>query len=243
MNQMRLQQRTMKKLILQIRRGGELLGSWSLSSAPLEMGVVDVVTGEELATFTAAVPPPRSRDDEATLIRSALVRNSGDDLTMPFPEATVEATPATEEASASMRIALDGPQEETTAGVELLTIEQARLPDDDFTMPAPEPTTAVRSAEVWKRWNQSWAAAGRLSPGDQVTAFGGQVRLSTDGTLLVKSGPKLSGTATLPSGDANDIPPGRRLYLLPPGSSVMLRWEESGIYVRSEPLEESVASV
>ena len=142
-----------------------------------------------------------------------------------------------------MLIELDGTQEETTTGVDLLTIERGRLPDDDFTMPAPEPTASVRSAEVWKRWNQSWAAAGRLSPGDQVTAFGGRVRLSADGTLLVKSGPKLSGTATLPSGDASDIPPGRRLYILPPGSSVMLRWEESGIYVRSEPLEDPVAEV
>jgi hypothetical protein len=240
----------MQKLILQIRRGGELLGSWPLSSLPLELGLVDVVTGAEVATFTAVAPPARGdSDEEATLIRSAagLVRQAGDDLTMPFPEPTFEATPATEEASVAMRQLIAplemAPQEETTAGVDLLTIERARQPDDDFTMPAPEPVGRVGAAEVWKRWNLSWAAAGRLQPGDQVTAFGGRIRLSHDGSLLVKSGPKLSGTATLPTGDSSEIPPGRRLYILPPGSSVMLRWEESGIYVRSEPLEDEVAAV
>jgi len=236
----------MKKMILQIRRDGELLGSWTLSDSPLEMGLVDGETGESMAVFTAVAPSRGSAgDEEATLIRSSpvLERGAGDDLTMPFPEPTIEATPATEEASVAMLIGLEGVQEETTTGGDLLTIERARLPDDDFTMPLPEPLGVVRPSEVWKRWNQSWAAAGRLQPGEQVTAFGGRVRLSRDGSLLVKSGLKLSGTATLPSGESQEIPPGRRMYIFPPGASVMLRWEESGIYVRSEPLEEPVAAV
>jgi hypothetical protein len=236
----------MKKLILQIRHNGELLGSWPLSEAPLEMGLVDGETGASVAVFTAVAPlPAADADEEATLIRESPVLNRGvgDDLTMPIPEPTIEATPATEEASVAMLVGLEGIQEETTTGGELLTIERARMLDDDFTMPLPEPLGVVRPAEVWKRWNQAWAAAGRLQPGDQVTAFGGRIRLSRDGTLLVKSGMKLSGTATLPSGESQDIPAGRRMYIFPPGASVMLRHEESGIYIRSEPLEDPVAAV
>lgn len=236
----------MKKLILQIRHDGALIGSWPLSEAPLEMGLIDGETGAPVAVFTAVTPAQEvDGDEEATLIRSSPLqeRDPGDDLTMPFPEPTIEATPATEEASLGMLMELEGIQEETTMGGELLTIERARLPDDDFTMPLPEPLGRVRPAEVWKRLNQAWTAAGRLQPGDQVTAFGGRIRLALDGTLLVKSGMKLSGTATLPSGESQDIPPGRRMYIFPPGASVMLRWEESGLYIRSEPLEDPVAAV
>lgn len=235
-----------KKLILQIRQDGALLGSWSLVDAPLEMSLIDSTTNQTLATFTAAAPVSvtTAADEEATLIRSSsdlMLYDIGDDFTMPIPEPTLEATPATEEAYAV--IGPDDQHEETTAGEDMLTIEKARLPDDDFTMPLPEPVGTVRPSEVWKRWKQSWASAGRLMPGDQVTAFGGRIRLAADGTLLVRTGSRLSGSATLPSGVSQDLPPGGRLYILPPGASVMLRWKENGIYVRSEPVEESVAQV
>lgn len=201
----------MGKLVLQVRRGGLVLGSWTLGPVPLELTLRDSDSDEELAVFTAR----GSLSSEPTLIRGDLPRTMEDDFTMPLPELTADR----------------------------MTTESG-LPDrdlgDDLTMPLPElsennPTTG---AEVWKRVNDSWRVVGRLPPGHQLTAFDGSVALRRSGAVVVRAGPKLSGTATLPDGSSIAIRASDKTQALPPGASVMLRCGEEGIYIRSEvPLD------
>ncbi len=225
----------MKKLVLQIRRNGQLLGSWSLNDDPLELGFVDIVTGEELATLTATGHRRGLLVDESTLIRrDALSRVHGDDLTMPLPERTEGSlTGALEEIPPPDGDRLH--EETTSAALDAVSISGHRVPGDDLTMPLPEQLEPVGEAEVWRRWKQAWTSVGRLAPGQKVTAFGGLVVLTSSGELKVRAGPTLSGSASLPDGGTREIPPGDTLHALPSGSSVMLRWEESGLYVRSVP--------
>ena len=101
----------MARLVLRVKRGGRMLGSWSLGDEPLELTVVDIATGEELGTFTAAGPsgepdepdtrPSRERTAETPTdpidevpVMGAAQRVVGDDFTMPLPELT-EATEPT----------------------------------------------------------------------------------------------------------------------------------------------------
>ncbi|NOY24745.1 MAG: hypothetical protein GXP62_02635 [Oligoflexia bacterium] len=87
------------RLVLRIERDGRLLGSWSLSDAPLQMKLVDVATGRVTACFTASADRPQAGGvDEVPVV---LPRLGGDDFTMPLPEpsATGSAGPETEERS------------------------------------------------------------------------------------------------------------------------------------------------
>jgi hypothetical protein len=74
----------MSRLILKIRRGSKVIGSWSLGDEPLEMTIEDSSTGEILGSFLAKGQPKGV--DEVPLERTG--RLVGDDLTMPLPEDT-----------------------------------------------------------------------------------------------------------------------------------------------------------
>lgn len=100
----------------------------------------------------------------------------------------------------------------------------------------------VRPAEVWVLQDNAWKSGGNLLPGRKATARGGWVRLDNDGKLTVVAGPDLSGSSTLADGRSVDIATGTRQHRLPPGSSVLLRSGQHGIYVRSEPLGSSRTS-
>jgi hypothetical protein len=197
------------KLILQVRRGNMLLGSWTLGAEPLELTLKDAETGADVALFTAQLPSGEEETFIRSSPRSSPHRPPSDDLTMPLPELTSET-------SALERVA----------------------EDDDLTMPLPDPMEEVeqpaRGAEVWRRVGQSWQIAGRLPPGHQLTAFGGTVALRRRGAVIVTPGPSLSGSATLPDGQVQTIDPGSVARTLPAGVSIMLRSGEDGIYIRSE---------
>ena len=106
-------------LTLEVRREGRLVGRWALDEGPLEMSIRDGRTGAALASFTArageVVPEPEvapasaaatlPEGDVDEVVVDQLERTSGDDLTMPFPDATATGAssslpdPETEEAA------------------------------------------------------------------------------------------------------------------------------------------------
>ena len=137
----------MTRLVLRVRRGGRLIGSWSIGEEPLEFSVVDVMTGKELATFAASGAGEGL--DEVPIGKPR--RLAGDDLTMPLPEPTElgEARP-TEKieipvAAAEPRPAVaPAPPPEGLAGIDLSgRITPARYEGDDFTVPLPESTSGT----------------------------------------------------------------------------------------------------
>ena len=100
--------------------------------------------------------------------------------------------------------------------------------------PRPIWTLGVRPAEVWVLRNNDWISGGRLQPGQRARSRGGWVRLEQNGSLALASGPDLSGTATLPDGRTIPVPMNSEELSFSPGTSVLLRAEHHGIYVRSE---------
>ena len=70
----------MARLVLKIRRGNQVIGSWSLGAQPLELVIEDSVTGQVLGRFTA------EGADEVEWPSIGQTRPEGDDLTMPLPE-------------------------------------------------------------------------------------------------------------------------------------------------------------
>jgi hypothetical protein len=123
--------------VLRIRRGGRLLGSWSLAEGDIEVAVIDVDTGEELTCLTVqrgAAPRPMVSESLPTLPQSSvgedepLVRFEGDDLTMPLPEG-LASHPFDDPLPTLMgRQVLDGG----------MLMAPGRMSDDDLTMPFPE---------------------------------------------------------------------------------------------------------
>jgi hypothetical protein len=95
-------------------------------------------------------------------------------------------------------------------------------------------TLGVRPAEVWVLRDNDWISGGRLQPGQRARSRGGWVRLEQNGSLALASGPDLSGTATLPDGRTIPVPMNSQELNFSPGTSVLLRAEQHGIYVRSE---------
>ncbi|MCB9777138.1 MAG: hypothetical protein H6742_01075 [Alphaproteobacteria bacterium] len=79
------------RLVLRIERDGQLLGSWSIGDAPLDMSVVDLTDGRTLARFQACAEqlhlhePIGGPVDELPV---PLHRLEDDDFTMPMPEPT-----------------------------------------------------------------------------------------------------------------------------------------------------------
>ena len=222
----------MRKLVLQIRRRGQLIGHWELGDDPLELGILDGDTRKELLSMSLKGADLDA--EEETLIPTGGPRRIvGDDLTIPLPE----KTNPTEEISVPGILRARTPQPHQLAPPRPLErMELERIPGDDLTMPLPEQVDGVAPAEVWRRWKQSWRRVCSLRPGQQVSALGAQIRLSESGELLVDGGDHLSGSATLPSGERHPITTRGGLHTLPPGTSVMLRRKEQGLYVRSYPL-------
>jgi hypothetical protein len=144
-----------------------------------------------------------------------------DDLSLPMPEGLVVEpalpSPASQLLSASLgKPHAVVPRLDTTGGFE-------RDPS----------TERLEGAEVWFRRGGEWTPRGALSLGQHVQAFGGMVRCDDSGGLVVLAGPRLHGSATLPSGELRQIQSGQQAVQLPPGTSVILWQGEQGIYVRS----------
>lgn len=116
------------RLALRVRRGDRLLGSWSLADEPVEIAVVDMLTGREVGTFVAR--GALSRVDEVPL--ESVQRMSDDDLTMPLPEQT--------EPTVEPSVTDDPRPGHAKAGAANLALgpRGGRAPGDDLTLPAIE---------------------------------------------------------------------------------------------------------
>ncbi|MFH1470035.1 MAG: hypothetical protein ABIO70_36965 [Pseudomonadota bacterium] len=144
-----------------------------------------------------------------------------DDLSLPMPEGLVVEPPERSSAGDLLAASLGRPHAvtprlDTTGGFE-------RDPS----------TERLEGAEVWFRRGGEWTPRGALSLGQHVQAFGGMVRCDDSGGLVVLAGPRLHGSATLPSGELRQVQSGQQAVQLPPGTSVILWQGEQGIYVRS----------
>ncbi len=311
----------MARLVLRVRRGGRLLGSWTLGQQPLEFSIVDLNTGVELGSFTAKgadvvakstaggvdevpIPAPLRLDgDDFTvpipeptggvsdpgpteerkavrnLAREPLLqagRIAGDDLTMPHPDHTVTTGIPVQSDSADgggfpnggfsnggfsndPAVAEDTSQmPEVTLGEALSPLElqteevqdgqPSLLPERDTVErpamrampPRPRP---VQAAEVWVRKSSEWRSAGRLVTGQRVRMLGAWMRLRPDGRLVVNPGSRMAGSGTMVDGRHVEINAGEDAIALPAGASVLLCFQEHGLYVRTEPLAESTDSI
>jgi len=177
----------------------------SLGTSPLGFS-----TGESEASLSLPLPDG-----------SLYGPSDDDDLSLPVPEGLVveAATPPAASRLASPSFARPqavAPRIDTTGGFE-------RDPS----------TERLEGAEVWFRRGGEWTPRGALSLGQHVQAFGGMVRCDDSGGLVVLAGPRLHGSATLPSGELRQIQSGQQAVQLPPGTSVILWQGEQGIYVRS----------
>ena len=128
----------MSQLVLRVRRGGKLIGSWTLGDEPIEMALFDEETGAELGVFTArgaALAPRRAEPapglDELPILRPERIQ--GDDFTVPFPEPTDlgRRGGATQEAARPSSRPRPIPN---------LARASSRQAGDDLTMPVPEHT-------------------------------------------------------------------------------------------------------
>ncbi len=251
------------RLVLRVKRGERTLGSWRMGEEPVEIAIVDMVTGKELGSLTA---------------RGALVfevarpvRVDDDDFTMPLPEHTealsseIAATdevprvlPRPSQSRVPNLAARRDPEPEHTESSltgELLEATHEVTLEPDLTGPPrieplprpeppvrppprpqspPRPAQEIRPAEVWVRRKNEWRSAGHLAPGQRVPMNGGWIRLGPDGRLAVCAGPTMTGSATLSDGRSVDIASGSDILRLPGGTSVILRQGEQGLYVRSE---------
>jgi len=306
----------MARLVLRVRRGGRLLGSWTLGQQPLEFSIVDLNTGVELGSFTAkgadvvakstaggvdevpiaaplrldgddfTVPipeptggvsdpgPTEERKAVRNLAREPLLhagRIQGDDLTMPHPDHTVTTgipvqsdsdaddifpnggfsnDPAVVEDTSQMPEVTLG---EALSPLELQTEEvQDSRPSllrehDTVERPAmraiPPKPRPVQAAEVWVRKSSEWRSAGRLVTGQRVRMLGAWMRLRPDGRLVVNPGSRMAGSGTMVDGRHVEINAGQDAISLPAGASVLLCFQEHGLYVRTEPLAESTDSI
>ena len=122
----------MGKLVLRLRRGGRLLGSWTLGSQPLEFSLLDVDSGQEIGTFTATGVADGGVDE---VPMHGVDRLAGDDFTVPLPEPTRTGPGPVESITTEQRRALvPNLAERPAVGGE------RRVPGDDLTMPVPEHT-------------------------------------------------------------------------------------------------------
>ncbi len=157
-----------------------------------------------------------------------------DDITLPLPEESESAglheplaemvgEPTVSNAFAGLQVnALAAPQPVTP-----------RLLDTTAGFDRDPSTERLEGAEVWFRRGGEWTPRGALNLGQHVQAFGGMVRCDDNGGLVVLAGPRLHGSATMPSGELRQIGSGQQAVHLPPGTSVILWQGEQGIYVRS----------
>ena len=97
----------MARLVLKIRRGNQVIGSWSLGDQPLELVIEDSQTGTVLGRFTA------EGGDEADLAPIGSTRSEGDDLTMPLPENAPSSFPSPDDPT-SLSLSLPLPEDVRT---------------------------------------------------------------------------------------------------------------------------------
>jgi hypothetical protein len=177
------------------------------------------------ASLSLSLPLPASGLFEA---------ESDDDITLPLPEASSFSGEHEE---------LGSPVPEPTVtshiapfSVEPLGVPQVvrpRLMDTTAGFARDPSTERLEGAEVWFRRQGEWTPRGALALGQHVQAFGGMVRCDDTGGLVVLAGPRLHGSATMPSGELRQIDAGQQAVRLPAGTSVILWHGEQGIYVRS----------
>lgn len=164
-----------------------------------------------------------------------------DDLTLPLPEEDSdsaafddlgsEATVTHEHRKLEIR-SLGRPQ-----------VVTPRLMDTTGGFERDPSTERLEGAEVWFRRHGEWTPRGALGLGQHVQAFGGMVRCDDSGGLVVLAGPRLHGSATLPSGELRQIQSGQQAVHLPAGTSVIMWQGEQGIYVRSNVAAEASGPV
>ena len=199
----------------------------SISELSLPVPVVDEeYTGGPLdPSLSLSLPVPSEGLYEA---------DSDDDITLPLPEMSesselhepldgIAGEPTVTNAFAAMQVdPLGAPQ----------TV-RPRLLDTTAGFSRDPSTERLEGAEVWFRRGGEWTPRGALNLGQHVQAFGGMVRCDDNGGLVVLAGPRLHGSATLPSGELRQIGSGQQAVHLPPGTSVIMWQGEQGVYVRS----------
>ncbi len=194
-------------------------------SLPVPQDGDDRTAGLADPSLSLSLPMPASAMWEA---------DSDDDITLPLPEDSsgpsdsealdlLTAEPTVTNALGGMQLsALGDPQP-----------VQPRLLDTTAGFDRDPSTERLEGAEVWFRRQGEWTPRGALNLGQHVQAFGGMVRCDDNGGLVVLAGPRLHGSATLPSGELRQIHSGQQAVHLPAGTSVILWQGEQGIYVRS----------
>lgn len=174
----------------------------------------------------------------ATSQEEELSRYPGDDFTMPLPEDEEE----------SSDLDLEEVYEEESPPARP-SAEVTRSPNSGGVQPrvASAGTHGRRNvyggqggdaAEVWFRQGGEWIPKGTLTTNQEVKALGGVIRCDGQGGLVVSSGPHLSGSATLPSGDLVPVDTGQSGLYFQPGTSVILWAGDLGFYVRSNLVPE-----
>jgi hypothetical protein len=208
-------------------------------SLPFEPGLTDASIGE-LSLPVPALTDERSEFSADLSLSLPLPVGlyeaaSDDDITLPLPE---EGSDASAESQRLVEIV----QERTvTSGIGAMKLDtlgepqpvQPRLLDTTGGFERDPSTERLEGAEVWFRRHGEWTPRGALNLGQHVQAFGGMVRCDDSGGLVVLAGPRLHGSATLPSGELRQINSGQQAIHLPAGTSVIMWQGEQGIYVRS----------
>jgi len=205
-------------------------------SLPYESGLTDA----SIAELSLPVP---SMDGEATgspldaslslslPLPDVFEAESDDDITLPLPEdADSEEGEPLGGMEPTVTNAFSAMQVEPLAAPQSVT---PRLMDTTAGFARDPSTERLEGAEVWFRRHGEWTPRGALNLGQHVQAFGGMVRCDDSGGLVVLAGPRLHGSATLPSGELRQINSGQQAVHLPPGTSVIMWQGEQGIYVRS----------
>ena len=220
----------------QPRRGGDDDLSLSL---PYEPGMTDASIAE------LSLPVPSGSDGftgapgDPSLSLSLPIPSddlydddSEDDITLPLPEdsASAEHFEPLGGMEATVTNAFSAMQVDALAAPQSVT---PRLMDTTAGFSRDPSTERLEGAEVWFRRGGEWTPRGALNLGQHVQAFGGMVRCDDSGGLVVLAGPRLHGSATMPSGELRQINSGQQAVHLPPGTSVILWQGEQGIYVRS----------
>jgi hypothetical protein len=218
-------------------------------SLPFEPGLTDASIGE------LSLPVPALTDEHSDhsvdlslslpLPAGLYEAASDDDITLPLPE---EGSEERSESDGFVGVV----QERTvTSGIGAMKLDalgspqpvQPRLMDTTGGFARDPSTERLEGAEVWFRRHGEWTPRGALNLGQHVQAFGGMVRCDDSGGLVVLAGPRLHGSATLPSGELRQISSGQQAIHLPAGTSVILWQGEQGIYVRSNVAPDSSGPV
>ncbi len=209
-------------------------------SLPYDAGLTDASIDE----LSLPVPSPTGEHTGAPVDASLSLSlplpdglyeaDSDDDITLPLPEDS-------EVSDSHAPIGDIGGEATVSSGFAAMSIGslgqpqqvRPRLLDTTAGFDRDPSTERLEGAEVWFRRQGEWTPRGALDLNQHVQAFGGMVRCDEHGGLVVLAGPRLHGSATLPSGELRQISSGQQAVHLPPGTSVIMWQGEQGIYVRS----------